>query len=70
MWCKNLDVNSSNWYCTLELGLVNEYNTQVWFNTLGLDVGLSNHIKNEFVNSLLLSLYFKYFNYILVIIFI
>jgi hypothetical protein len=70
MWCKNLDVNSSNWYCTLELGLVNEYNTQVWFNTSGLDVGLSNHIKNEFVNSLLLSLYFKYFNYILVIIFI
>ena len=26
-WCKNLGVGSSSGYCTLELGLVKEYNT-------------------------------------------
>jgi hypothetical protein len=30
-WCKNLGVDSSCGYCTLELGLVKEYITQVWF---------------------------------------
>ena len=37
-------------YCTLELWLMKEYNTQVWFSTWGMDVGLTNHVKNKFAN--------------------
>jgi len=45
-------MDSSSGYHTLKLGLVKEYNTQVWFGTWGVDVGLLNHIKNNFANSL------------------
>jgi len=33
-------------------GQAKEYNTQLWFGTWGVDVDLSNHIKNKFANSL------------------
>jgi len=32
-------------------GLVKKYNTKVQFGTWGVDVGLLNHIKNDFANS-------------------
>jgi hypothetical protein len=51
-------------YCTLKLGQMKEYNTQVQYDTWGMDIGLLNHVKNKFVYSLPLSLFFKYFNYI------
>jgi hypothetical protein len=50
---KHLEENiSPSGYCTLELGLVKEYNMLVWFGTRSMDARLSNHVKNEFVNSL------------------
>jgi len=66
-WCKNLGVDSSCGYCTLELGLVKEYITQIWFGIwgVGVGVGLLNYIKNEFVNSLSYLFIFKHFNYII-----
>jgi hypothetical protein len=57
-------MDSSIDYYTLELELLKEYNTQVWIDISDVDIDLSNHVKNEFANSLLLSLYFKHFNYI------
>ena len=46
-WCKNLGVDSLSGYCTLQLGLVKEYNTQIQFGTWNVDVGLSNHEKTS-----------------------
>jgi hypothetical protein len=40
-------MDSSSDYCTLELGLVKKYNTQVQFDTWGMNVNLPNHIKNK-----------------------
>jgi len=40
-------MDSSSGYCTLELGLVKEYNTQIQFDTWGINVDLSNHVKNK-----------------------
>jgi len=54
----------SSGYCTLKLEQMKEYNIQVQFDTWGMDVCLPNHVKNEFVYSFPLSLFFKYFNYI------
>jgi hypothetical protein len=45
-------VDSPSDHCTLKLRQVKECNTQVWFGTWGVDVDLSNHVKNEFVNFL------------------
>jgi hypothetical protein len=56
-------VDSSNGYCSLELGLVKEYNTEVRVSIWDVDAGLSNHVKNKFSYSPL-SIYFKHFNYI------
>jgi hypothetical protein len=40
-------MDSSSDYCTLELELVKKYNTQVQFDTWGMNVNLPNHIKNK-----------------------
>jgi hypothetical protein len=45
-------MDSSNEYYTHKLWLVKEYNIKVWFGTWGVDVGLWNHVKIEFANSL------------------
>jgi hypothetical protein len=45
-------MDSLSGHCTLKLRQVKEYNTQVWFGTWGVDVDLSNHVKNEFANFL------------------
>ena len=45
-------MDSSSGYCTFDLGLANEYNTQVWFSSCGMNVDLPNHVQNELVNSL------------------
>jgi hypothetical protein len=58
-------MDSSNDYYTLELGLVKECNAQVRVDTWDVDIDLLNHVKNEFANSLPLSLYSKHFNYII-----
>jgi len=63
-WCKNLGVDSSSGYYTLQLGQVKDYNTQVWFGTWGMDEGLLNHLKNQVCKLFSLPIYFKYFNYI------
>jgi hypothetical protein len=58
-------MDSSSRYCTLQLGQVKEYKTQVWFDTRGVDVGLPNHVKNQVCRFPHLPIYFKHFNYII-----
>jgi hypothetical protein len=53
-------VDSSSVYCTLELGLVKEYNTYIWFGTWDINTCLSNHVKNKLAYSIPLSFYFNY----------
>ena len=63
-WCKNLGVDLSGGYCTLELRLEKKYNTQYRFGAWGVDVGLSNYVKNQVCKLSPLPIYFNHFNYI------
>jgi hypothetical protein len=67
---KNIGVDSLSDYCTLELDLVKEYNTQDGFGTWCVNVDLSNHIKNQVCKFSSLSSYSKHLIMLLVIIFI
>jgi hypothetical protein len=57
-WYKKFYINSLSGNYTPWLGLVNKYNSQVWFGTWDVNVNLL--LKTEFV---IFIFYFKYFNY-------
>ena len=66
---KKLGMDSLSDNCTLWLELVKEYNSQVQFSTWGVDVDLSNLVKNQVCNFSLLSFIWSTLIILLVIVF-